>query len=375
MNLQALSLGLYVHIPLCANACDYCHFFKITPSKEQLELYFRKLKLESFYWKKHLKDRRLKTIFWGGGSPSCLSCEDLIRLNNLFMPLPNIKEWTVEVSPINITPEKLDTLKAMGVSRISMGVQSFNETILKKLGRRQTSQQVYKAYDNIRNAGFQNVNLDLIFLPDFSDIKQWESDLVTAIRLQPEHISTYCLTYENESGPFSRKNYKNVDECREADFYEFTWKFLNHQGYQHYEISNFSKPGFECLHNLNTWRMQDWIGLGPSAASQLGLQRFQNAFNLNDWVPDQLTDVINLTQFELFQDCLIFGLRTTQGIDQDSLYKRFPNIDQTSYNTLWEYFEESGWIYRDNHHIRCTTKGLLIADSLALEILNCENAK
>jgi len=370
MNLQALSLGLYVHVPFCTNACDYCHFFKMPPTKEQLEIYFKKLKIENLYWQKHLKERNFETIFWGGGSPSCLSCEDLIQLNNLFLPLSKVKEWTVEVSPTNITPEKLNTLKSIGVSRISMGVQSFNETILKKLGRRQTPQQVYKAYDNIRNAGFQNVNLDLIFPPNFSDIDLWKSDLKTVIQLNPEHISTYCLTYENESGPFSKKNYKNVDESKEADFYEFTWEFLTHHGYQHYEVSNFSKQGFECLHNLNTWRMQEWIGFGPSAASQLGFQRFQNAFDLNDWVADQLTDVIHLTSFELFQDCLIFGLRTTYGIDLNALHNRFPSIDENLYNPLWEYFEKSGWIYRNNHHIQCTTKGLLISDSLALEILN-----
>ena len=369
MNLQALSLGLYVHIPFCSNACAYCHFLKMTPTPERLAIYFKKLEAEIAYWQTQLPHRYFETIFWGGGSPSCLSCDALNHLSHLFIHASKPKEWTVEVSPINITLEKLNLLKNIGVSRISMGVQSFNPNILKQLGRQQTPQQVFQSYDNIRKAGFKNVNLDLIFPPDFSSIEIWKQDLQTALSLQPEHISTYCLSYENETGPFSKDHYKYVDETKEATFYEFTWQFLADQGYQHYEVSNFSKPGFECLHNLNTWRMQEWIGYGPSAASQLKLKRFQNAFNLNDWQPNSHINIVELTEFELFQDCLIFGLRMNEGICLKKLQQRFPSIDLNKYLPLWEYFCQKGWIYFEDQHIRCTSQGLLLADSLALEIL------
>ena len=369
MNLQALSLGLYVHVPFCSNQCDYCHFFKTRPSKDILKQYLDKIAEESAFWRKEIGDRRYETIFWGGGSPSCLSASDLQTLASLCPRDAKLKEWTVEVSPNSITLEKLKLLKALGVTRISMGVQSFNPETLKRLGRHQSVEQAYQAYDWIREVGFKNVNLDLIFPPDFSAIEQWKQDLITAVHLAPEHLSTYCLTYENDTGPFTPEHHKAVDENKEADFYEFTWKFLADQGYEHYEVSNFSKPGFQCLHNMNTWRMQEWIGWGPSAASQYAMRRFQNPFDMKAWIHGQRINEATLTDDMLYKDCLIFGLRTCEGVDLDQLQQRFPKFSPTSYAQLWKTLTQAGLLTLSDHHLRCTPKGLLLADSIALEIL------
>ncbi len=372
MNLQALSLGLYVHVPFCSNQCDYCHFFKTRPSKDILKQYLDKIAEESAFWHKEIGSRSYETIFWGGGSPSCLSEGDLQTLASFCPRDKNLKEWTVEVSPNSITREKLQTLKALGVTRISMGVQSFNPETLKRLGRHQSAEQTYQAYDWIREVGFENVNLDLIFPPDFSALGQWEQDLITAVHLNPEHLSTYCLSYENDTGPFTPEKHKAVDENKEADFYEFTWRFLAEQGYEHYEVSNFSKPGFQCLHNMNTWRMQEWIGWGPSAASQYAMRRFQNSFDMKAWMDDKRINEALLSEEMLYKDCLIFGLRTCQGVDLIQLQQRFPNAPKTRYIKLWETLAQEDLLILSDNCIRCTPKGLLLADSIALEILSVE---
>lgn len=369
MNLQALSLGLYIHVPFCANACDYCHFFKLRPSKTKVRSFLEKLRQEKNFWQNELLNRLLETIFWGGGSPSCLMEDELNEVGQLCLSFGHPKEWTVEVSPVSITKDKLIILKNLGVTRISMGVQSFQEKTLRQLGRKQTCEQVYRAYEWIRSVGFDNVNLDLIFPPDFSSLDSWEADLKVALQLAPEHISTYCLTYENERGPFTSGAYKKVDIEKEAMFYEYTWDFLQANGYLHYEVSNFAKAGFECLHNLNTWKMQEWIGWGPSAASQYKNRRFQNKLSLESWQINNYIETVELSEIDLFKDCLVFGLRMTQGIQLDTLKKRFPQIDVHGYDTLWASFQENGWVLFDGNCVRCTPEGMLLADSLALEIL------
>ena len=370
MNLQALSLGLYVHVPFCANQCAYCHFFKVQPTDASIKAYFRQIEREFRMWQERLQGRTIDTIFWGGGSPSCLSVAQIERLGYLCQSLAmQPKEWTVEVSPVTITFDKLQYLKQLGVTRISMGVQSLNPDILKQLGRKQTRKQIFEAYEWIRKAGFDNVNLDLIFPPDFSDFKLWQKDLEEIVNLNPEHISTYCLTYESETGPFVPEAHQSVDSNREADFYEFTWSFLPQFGYRHYEVSNFAKPGFECQHNVNTWRMQEWIGIGPSAASQFQQQRFQNHFKIDPEGTQTFASLETLDELTLCKDCLIFGLRMCECIDLQQLQKRFPSIDLSQFEPLWQHFQQQGWIECQNSILHCTPKGLLLADSLALEIL------
>ena len=369
MNLQALSLGLYVHVPFCANQCDYCHFFKQRPERKSVDMFLKKIKYESDFWKSQFNDREVETIFWGGGSPSCLSVEDMMFLGACCPQSKSLREWSVEVSPTSITPEKLQCLKELGVSRISIGVQSFNAHILKKLGRHQTNEMIFKAYAWIREAGFKNINLDLIFPPDFSSIELWQQDLLTAIKLSPEHISTYCLTYENATGPFTPEQHALVNVDREAEFYKFTWHFLQNNGYEHYEVSNFAKPGFQCLHNLNTWRMQEWIGLGPSAASQYNMQRFQNPSNLSNWINGISNHRESITCKTLCDDCLIFGLRTCAGVQLDELQQRFPSIDLEQYKPLWKFLIQKGLLQLTHNRLHCTERGLLLADSIALEII------
>ncbi|MDR1255100.1 MAG: radical SAM family heme chaperone HemW [Puniceicoccales bacterium] len=369
MSLQALSLGLYVHVPFCANLCAYCNFYKERPIKSLVQSYLLEIGREWERWKNILSRRNISTVFFGGGSPSSLSCRDLETLCAHVQPiLPQVTEWTVEVSPTTINLEKLKILKEGGVTRISMGVQSFQTDVLKYLGRRQTRMQVYRAYDWIRTAGFNNVNLDLIFHLSFADFKLWEMDLEETIHLNPEHISTYCLSFERSEGPFRRGYYVNEDQ--EALVYLRTWDWLKNHGYRHYEVSNFARDGHACLHNLNTWKMQEWVGIGPSAASQWNRRRFQNTNNVHDWLGEEKINCTDLSEEILCADCLIFGLRMREGICLDALQKRFPLVDVAKYIPLWQQFSQERLINVHKNQLTCTDKGLLLVDALAREILS-----
>jgi len=366
--MQALSLGLYVHVPFCPNACGYCHFYKCRPTASSVERFLGQISLEYERWRNVWEVRPFETLYWGGGSPSCLDVDALRALGRLCPTNERLKEWTVEVSPTSIKEEKLHLLKELGVNRLSLGVQSFNTHTLQQLGRKQTPQQVYRAYEQMRAVGFKNINLDLIFPPDFTSLDAWKADLEAAIALHPEHLSTYCLTYENETGAFTPEAYQCVDNDREADFYRFTWEFLEQNGYRHYEVSNFARPGYECRHNINTWRMQEWLGWGPAAASQFNGRRFQNPCSL-DYAFGKTVENVSLTEEDLCKDCLIFGLRMCDGVDLNELQRRFPKVDLKNYRPLWERFEREGWVVFENNRVRCTTKGLLLADGLASELL------
>ena len=370
MDLQALSLGLYVHVPFCANECAYCNFYKQRPTRVLVQNYLSEIQQEYLQWREQLLQRKVNTLFFGGGSPSSLSCEQLSTLCEMCEELvPQLSEWTVEISPTTVNLEKLKILKAYSVTRISMGVQSFQQETINYLGRRQSNVQVYRAYDWIRTAGFSNVNLDFIFPPNFlGDISLWQRDLNEMVRLKPEHISTYCLSFERETGPFCKST--QVDEDREAQFYQHTWDFLRDNGYEHYEVSNFAKPDHACLHNLNTWRMQEWIGLGPSAASQMNGQRFQNQHFANGWLKEPKINCENLSDEMLFVDSLVFGLRTRRGINLKALTRRFPQANAAKYEPLWSQFADEKLIHYQDDNVYCTDKGLLVVDALAREIFN-----
>ena len=178
--MQVLSLGLYVHVPFCPNACDYCHFYKCRPTASATGRFLEQISLERERWRNVWEVRPFETLYWGGGSPSCLDVDALRTLGHLCPTIERLKEWTVEVSPTSITEEKLHLLKELGVNRLSLGVQSFNVQTLQKLGRRQTPQQVYHAFEQMRAVGFGNINLDLIFPPDFTSLEAWKTDLDAA---------------------------------------------------------------------------------------------------------------------------------------------------------------------------------------------------
>ncbi len=371
-------LGLYCHIPFCASSCDFCAFYQERPRRGDLDLFLGGMEEELDWMQPH---RPFDTIFWGGGTPSLLPGRDLERLGRAVIESGggSAEEWTVEMAPSTVKPDKLQVLKELGVTRISMGVQSFNENFLQALGRLHGPNQIYRAYDRIRQAGFSNVNLDLMIALPGQEIEDLRKDLVEACRLDPEHLSAYCLTFEEDTALWVKlaKGEIGQDADKDADLYEATWDFLTARGYHHYEISNFSKRNFQCLHNLNTWRMEEWIGVGPSAASQYGGIRYSNAADLDTWLGETQVEVGDryevrlLTDSDLLEDAVIFGLRMEEGISINDLSGRFSRNRVEAFSPLFKSLEIEGLAtFVNDDRVKLTLRGKLLADRIALEFLD-----
>ena len=370
-------LGVYIHVPFCATTCDFCAFYQTVPKGDAVRRYLDAVEVEAglIDW----EGRQAETAFWGGGTPGLLRPADIEQLGRTLLTHGGTpKEWSVELAPATVTEDRLSALKALGVTRISMGVQSFNDGLLDALGRQHTTAQIYRAYDLIRAKGFASVNIDLMFaLPNQTE-EQWHSDLAEAMRLAPDHLSTYCLTFEEDTAMWVKLSQGKVklDVNKEAEFYRQTWAYLEQAGYQQYEVSNFARPGHRCLHNLNTWNMQEWVGLGPSGASQQGGWRSSNPPDLTRWHADvaagrrATADRVALTHELLAADSMIFGLRMNEGVSLPRLQKRFPTPQWAGVLDLWPKLLAEGLLTATPEgRISLTERGRLVADAIGAEIL------
>jgi len=283
----------------------------------------------------------------------------------------------VELAPASVTPARLAVLREIGVTRISLGVQTFQASLLEALGRRHTPTQVRRAYERIRAANFASVNLDLMFALPGQDEAQWLADVEQAAALEPDHLSTYCLTLEEDTALWLRLSggRERRDPTREAALYELTWDRMESLGYAQYEVSNFARPGHTCRHNLNTWRMSEWVGLGPSAASQFDGWRGANPANLQAWSEGvaarrrQTEDRVRLTPALLAEDALVFGLRMNAGVDLADWRGRCPAAPWAAVEERLVQLEGEGLVERDTGRIRLTRRGRLLADAVGVELM------
>jgi oxygen-independent coproporphyrinogen-3 oxidase len=379
-------LGVYLHVPFCATTCDFCAFYQTVPKGDAIRRYLDAMEAEAALvdWSSPIGagrgPRRVATAFWGGGTPGLLRPAEIEQLGRTMLRHCSGQpdEWTVELAPATVTEDRLAVLKALGVTRISMGVQSFDDGMLDALGRQHTTAQVYRAYELIRAQGFLSVNLDLMFALPNQTASQWRADLDEAVRLAPDHISTYCLTFEEDTAMWIKLSQGKVklDVDKEASFYRDTWDYLGAAGYPQYEVSNFARPGHACRHNLNTWRMHEWVGLGPSAASQQGGWRSSNPPDLARWFEDvaagrrATADRVALTNDLLAADSVIFGLRMNEGVSLPQLQKRFPSPQWAGALDLWPKLLCEGLMNATQEgRITLTTRGRLMADAIGGEIM------
>ncbi|MFI5336586.1 MAG: radical SAM family heme chaperone HemW [Opitutales bacterium] len=388
--MPAPALGVYVHVPFCATTCDFCAFYQTVPKADAIPRFLAGVAAEAelVEWAaatgigpvSGAAGRRVDTAFWGGGTPGLLRPQEMEQLGRTMLRhcggVP--AEWSVEMAPATVTADRLAVLKALGVTRISMGVQSFRDDLLAALGRQHTPKQIHRAYELIRAAGFASVNLDLMFaLPGQSEA-EWRADLDEAMRLAPDHLSTYCLTFEEDTALWVKLSQGKVklDVDKEAVFYSHTWEYLAAAGFAQYEVSNFARPGHQCRHNLNTWRMQEWVGLGPSAASQHAGWRAGNPPDLAQWQADvaagrrMQSDRTLLTPELLAADSLIFGLRMNQGVSLPGLQRRFPAAPWGALHDLLPRLLLAGLLAdTPEGRIQLTPRGRLVADAVGAEIL------
>ena len=362
--------GLYVHVPFCRSKCPYCDFYSIA-STSPVDGWLDGLKREILF----LKDRfgRFDTLYLGGGTPSFLSTEVLEKVMTCIFGhfhLTTNAEITIEANPSDINPNKANALKVLGFNRINLGVQSFNDDILKVLGRRHSAEKVEKAIASLRSAGFINIGLDLIYGLKAQSMKAWINTLQRALAFQPEHLSCYQLTLEKGT-VFDRLSHEGnmitLPEKTAAGHFLGTSAFLENKGYHHYEVSNFARDvSFEGHHNRKYWQHIPYLGLGPSAHSFDGKKRWWNVRSVkkygaalkNGRLPIEGSEI--LTKEQLHLESLSLGFRTRRGVDLASL-TRIP----TSKKTL-SMLRERGLLKIDNGRAVPTRRGYLLADSLPL---------
>ena len=355
---------LYVHIPFCPKVCPYCSFYKEASDRNKTQAFLDAvlLELDTFG-----SDRvQPHTIFFGGGTPSALSTRQLDYLISGLrdrLDLSALREWTLEMNPATVSEEKAELLLSLGVNRISMGVQAWQSDLLARLGRVHSAAQALRSYQILRRAGFKRINLDLIFgIPGQTPV-QWQESLLQTINLGPEHISAYCLTYEEDTEFFRQLAIGQLsqDEFQDADLFEVTMDTLTRHGYSQYEISNYALPGEECLHNLAYWSGNDYLGLGPSAFSTVSGCRWQNISNTSNYVAQielggnaqVFSESLSLeTQLS---EKIVFGLRMNQGIAEELLMPWSANIQD---------LEEAGYLQRRAGTISLSRSGRMVADAI-----------
>ena len=376
-----LKLGLYLHVPFCARSCDFCHFYQEEPRRADLEAYLEGME-EALA--RAVLPAPLETVFWGGGTPGLLPARDLARLGEGVLRANGgrgPREWTVEMAPATVKADKLRVLRDLGVNRISVGVQSFDEGLLGALGRIHSREQVRRAIDLLQEAEIPSFNLDLIFAIPGQSLEQWECDLKTAVASGADHLSTYCLTFEEDTALWlrlQRGEVKRNGPDEEARYFETAWAILGEHGFGQYEVSNFARPGSACEHNLNTWRMQDWLGLGPSASSQFGGRRWTEPHSLKAWLAGlngagsgRLDEGV-LTPELLAEDLLIFGLRMNEGVDPEAIGKRCPGALPAEWPEFENQLLEEGLARRSGSRLMLTDAGRLVADRIGAAILEMD---
>lgn len=357
---------LYVHIPFCARICPYCAFYKERADPAQTQRFCDAL-LREIETVSEKFDLRPETIFLGGGTPTALSTDQLgFILSGLadLLDQSQMTEWTIEANPGSVSPRKAALLKQRGVTRISLGVQSWDDQLLTVLGREHNSAQAEESFRTLREAGFQNVSIDLMFGLPGQSLAQWEATLHRTVALEPDHISAYCLTYEEDTEFFLRqaRGEYRADIETDAAFFETAMRVLEAAGYRQYEISNYARPGFESLHNRGYWAGEDYLGIGPSAFSTVGAERWQNVADYRSYSDRVLSDVSPVSSTEALTpetkraEQIALMLRTRMGVPAPWLDSRTAERDE---------FIELGLLRAEAGEFVLTQKGKLLADSVA----------
>src|SRR6266478_3279745 len=356
---------LYVHIPFCARICPYCAFYKDLLDRSQTRRFCEAV-LRDVEEQRAVFAVSSKTIYFGGGTPTALNTSQLEFLLGGFherLDLSALKEWTIEANPGSVSARKAKLLHKLGVNRISLGVQSWDDNLLKILGREHTAAQAEQSFHILRDAGFLNINLDLMFGLPGQTIEQWQKTLEKTISLRPDHISAYCLTYEEDTEFFARQSRGELkaNPDTNADFFEMTMSILEHAGYEHYEISNYARHGFSSVHNRAYWSGKDYLGVGPSAFSTVGMRRWQNLADYRAYADRVLSrqspigSTENLTSEMKRAERIALSLRTGEGISSALLNDRQQTIEE---------FVSLGLLRQSNGCFVLTRAGRSLADSV-----------
>ena len=375
--------GLYIHSPFCKTRCIYCDFYSTTCS-ERTDVFVDALCQELKMRKDYLKGESIDTIYFGGGTPSQLNADQFAKIfatiTDTFGPITAC-EITLEANPDDLTEEYVSALATLPFNRISMGVQTFNDDTLRLLKRRHSAAQAIDAVRRCREAGFKNISIDLIYGLPGETPQSWTTDLEKAISLNVEHISAYHLIYEEDTVLYRlRQQHKitEVDEDSSLLFFEMLIEQLSAAGYEHYEISNFAKPGMYSRHNTSYWQGISYLGCGPSAHSFDGMSREWNVASLENYLAGIFSDNRDFEKEELdqitrYNEYIITTIRTHWGASLNYIEKEFGIAFLDYALHMASPHLQSGKLERNDDNIRLTRTGIFLSDDIMSDLLWVED--
>ena len=358
--------SLYIHIPFCTKICSYCDFPKLQFFRSFAESYLKSLSQEL----DEIDNKEVKTIYIGGGTPTSLDDDLFLELLKMVKPFTSkVEEFTVEANPESLSLTKLKMMKEYGVNRLSIGVQSTDDNILKVLNRDHTFNDVKEAVKLANEVGLVNYNVDLILgLPHVSK-EMLLKDLRNIIALKPKHISTYSLTV-HEHTRFGIDKVEEPDEDFAYDLYQTVHDFLLKEGFEHYEVSNFALPGYRSEHNLTYWRNQRYYGVGLAAASYIGDTRYKNTDNFQEYIKgnnQKEVETLSLKDKEEYQ--IMLNLRTVEGIDLENFTRIFNKDLYISKKDAIESYIRDGFLLLKEGKLVPTFKGMMLLDRIILDLI------
>ena len=371
--------GIYIHIPFCKQRCRYCAFYSSTLYKIKEE-YVKALCRELQERRHYIGNETVETIYLGGGTPSTLTIGQLRTICDTVYstyPVSSSPEVTIECNPDDLTPEFLEQLRRLPFNRISMGVQSFNDEQLKRLGRRHSAEGARKAVRNARAAGYGNISIDLMFALPGSTADEWLYDLKSAIELKPDHLSAYNLMYE-EGTPLHRDlcsgKITELSEEENVEQFGMLIDSMKAAGYRHYEISNFALPGKESRHNSSYWNDTPYIGCGAAAHSYNGTSREWNIADIKAYIEGmesgkRIFEVEHLTEEERYNDTILTRLRTADGIPLTWIKEKFNERLNAYLLRATEKEIALGNLKEENGQLSLTEKGVFISDAVIRELI------
>ncbi len=370
--------SVYIHIPYCKKKCRYCNFLSTAPAANDMDAYIEAMKSELRLYRPFLSNREIRSVYIGGGTPSLLEPEQLKQIIaeiSLSLKINESSEITIEANPESVSPEKLKTMYRAGINRLSIGLQSFDDTVLKSLGRLHDSDSSFAAIEKARSAGFKNINVDIIFGIPSQDIAK---ELDGIKKIKPEHVSFYYLTIEQGTPLSMDKIFKPLNDEAFGDLYLSIHDEMVNAGYDHYEVSNFAKKGFQSVHNMNYWERGDYLGIGSGAHGffKTGLPwigmtaqaRYENAYppsaytekvisnDGNSAFPISRVEVLD-TDAETLEH-IFLSLRTWKGVDTDLVKNR----------VLLQHLTDDGLIRITDNKLSLTVKGMCVMDGIVTEL-------
>lgn len=377
-NNKKIPMELYIHIPFCVKKCDYCDFLSGPADGERKKAYTEALLAEiRGIPLSERASREIISVFIGGGTPSLIEGSEIERiletLRMLFSFAPDA-ETSIEANPGTLTAEKLETYRKAGIGRLSLGLQSTEDRILRTLGRIHTWQDFLESYRKARQAGFENINVDLMSAVPGQTYKDWISSLRTVAELSPEHISAYSLIIEPGT-PFAGRKLDLPDEDTEYRMYEDTASVLEEYGYEQYEISNYARKGYACRHNIGYWIGTDYLGIGLGASSLFAGRRFCNTDSMEQYlkdssVPEKIRkDTVVLTKKEQEEEFMFLGLRMTEGVSEEEFQLQFGVPMEQIYGEVLEKYENMGFLEKKGEFWRLTRKGIHVSNHILADFL------